>query len=66
VLVPVESAASLLETTRRDEINVSIGCLTVSPERVSTYRFSLPFQESGLGVMTRRTPLDLGGGAVSR
>jgi polar amino acid transport system substrate-binding protein len=60
VLVPEESAAALLEATRRGELDVAIGCLTVSPERLRNTRFSLPFQESGLGVMTRRNRLDLG------
>ena len=60
VLVPGESAAALLEASRRGELDVAIGCLTVSPERLRSTRFSLPFQESGLGVMTRRNRLDLG------
>lgn len=60
VLVPGESAAALLAATRRGEVDVAIGCLTVSPERLSNTRFSLPFQESGLGVMVRRNRLDLG------
>jgi ABC-type amino acid transport substrate-binding protein len=60
VLVPGDSAASLLEATRRGDLDVAIGCITVSPERLSTTRFSLPFQESGLGVMTRRNQLELG------
>ena len=60
VLVPGDSAASLLEATRRGEMDVAIGCITVSPERLGSNRFSLPFQETGLGVMTLRTRLDLG------
>ena len=60
VLVPRESTASLLEATRRGELDVAIGCITVSPERLGSNRFSLPFQETGLGVMTLRTRLDLG------
>jgi polar amino acid transport system substrate-binding protein len=61
VLVPRESAASLLEATRSGELDVAIGCITVSPERIRNNRFSLPFQESGLGVMVRRNHLELGG-----
>lgn len=60
VLVPGESAAALLEATRRGELDVAIGCLTMSPERLSNTRFSLPFLESGLGVLTPRNRLDLG------
>ena len=61
VLVPGETSASLLEATRRGELDVAIGCITVSPERIHNNRFSLPFQESGLGVMTKRNQLELGG-----
>jgi polar amino acid transport system substrate-binding protein len=60
VLVPQESASALLAATRRGELDVAIGCLTMSPERLSSTRFSLPFQESGLGVMVLRNRLDLG------
>ncbi len=60
VLVARESTASLLEATRRGELDVAIGCITVSPERLGSNRFSLPFQETGLGVMTLRSRLDLG------
>lgn len=60
VLVPQQNAATLLSATQRGELDVAIGCITVSPERLSRNRFSLPFQEAGLGVMTRRTRLDLG------
>jgi ABC-type amino acid transport substrate-binding protein len=60
VLVPGQSAATLLAAAQRGELDVAIGCLTVSPERLRGNRFSLPFQETGLGVMTRRTRLDLG------
>jgi ABC-type amino acid transport substrate-binding protein len=60
VLVPGQSAAALLAATQRGELDVAIGCLTVSPERLRGNRFSLPFQEMGLGVMTLRSRLDLG------
>ena len=60
VLVPQQNAATLLSATQRGELDVAIGCITVSPERLPSNRFSLPFQEAGLGVMTRRTRLDLG------
>ena len=61
VLVQGENSASLLAATRRGELDVAIGCITVSPERIDNNRFSLPFQESGLGVMTKRNRLELGG-----
>ena len=45
------SAASLLEASRRGEVDLGVGCLTITPERVGTYRFSLPFQESGVALL---------------
>ena len=60
VLVEQTSAQNLLEAARRQEVDVAVGCLNVSPERLGRYRFSLPFQEDGLAVMVLNTPLDLG------
>lgn len=50
----------LLEATRQGQVDVGVGCLTVSPERVGRYRFTLPFQEAGLAVLVRSNPLSGG------
>jgi ABC-type amino acid transport substrate-binding protein len=42
---------SLLEAARTDQVDIGVGCLTMAPERVGKYRFSLPFQERGLALM---------------
>jgi len=42
---------SLLEAARNDQVDIGVGCLTMAPERVGKYRFSLPFQERGLALM---------------
>jgi len=60
VLVPAENTTELLAATKRNEVDVAIGCITISPERIRQNRFSLPFQESGLGVMVKRNQLELG------
>lgn len=60
VLVPQQNTAQLLSATRQGVVDVAIGCITISPERLRNNRFTLPFQETGLGVMTRRSRLDLG------
>lgn len=60
VLRGYPSAQSLLDATRQGQVDVGVGCLTVSPERLGRYRFSLPFQESGLAVMVRTHPLTAG------
>jgi ABC-type amino acid transport substrate-binding protein len=54
------TSARLLEATRQGRIDVAVGCLNVSPERLRTTRFSLPFQEDGLAVMVVKSRLDLG------
>jgi ABC-type amino acid transport substrate-binding protein len=41
----------LLEASRLGQVDLGVGCLTITPERVGTYRFSLPFQESGVALL---------------
>jgi ABC-type amino acid transport substrate-binding protein len=60
VLRPLPSTGALLEAAAADRIDVAIGCLNVSPERLRRLRFSLPFQEDGLAVMVLNSRLDLG------
>lgn len=60
VLEAHANARSLLEAARSNRVDVGVGCLTVSPERVGTDRFSLPFQEAGLALLMRVDRLALG------
>ncbi len=60
VFRPVASTGELLEAAAGDRIDVAIGCINVSPERLDRLRFSLPFQEDGLAVMVANSRLDLG------
>ncbi|MEB3199357.1 MAG: transporter substrate-binding domain-containing protein [Synechococcaceae cyanobacterium] len=60
VLQGYPTARALLEASRAGAVDVGVGCLTVSPERLGRYRFSLPFQEAGLAVMVRSDPLGPG------
>jgi len=50
-LEPYPNAKALLEASRRGALDLGVGCLTITPERVGTYRFSLPFQESGVALL---------------
>jgi ABC-type amino acid transport substrate-binding protein len=54
------STRELLRATARGEVDVAVGCINVSPDRLALLNFSLPFQEDGLAVMVLRTRLDLG------
>lgn len=60
VIRPIASTGALLEAAASDRIDVAIGCINVSPERLDRLRFSLPFQEDGLAVMVPNSRLDLG------
>jgi polar amino acid transport system substrate-binding protein len=51
---------SLLNATRRGDVEVAVGCVNLSPDRLESIAFSLPFQEDGLAVMTLRNRFDLG------
>lgn len=51
---------TLLEDTRRNGVDVAVGCINLSPERLATTTFSLPFQEDGLAVLAMKNRLDLG------
>ena len=54
VLRGYQNQGSLLNATESDQVDIGVGCLTVSPERVGRYRFSLPFQEEELALLFRR------------
>ena len=54
------SAAALLADVESGRLDVGVGCLTVTPERVNRIRFTLPFQEMGLAVMQHRNRRETG------
>lgn len=54
------SVRQMLEASREGKVDVAVGCINVSPDRLQRYRFSLPFQEDGLAVMVVKSRLDLG------
>jgi ABC-type amino acid transport substrate-binding protein len=58
------TAAELLQDTQAGQLDVAVSCLNVSPERVGTYRFAVPFQEMGLAVMVKRNRLEVGQASV--
>jgi polar amino acid transport system substrate-binding protein len=51
---------ALLQATRDNKVDVAVGCINLSPERIAGTAFSLPFQEDGLAVLALQSPLDLG------
>jgi len=59
-LVPKTNNGDLLAAVRNSEVDLAIGCLSLTPERLYKYRFSQTYQESGQAVMVKRDPLELG------
>lgn len=60
VLQEWPSLQTLLDATRRNSVDVAVGCINLSPERLVSTSFSLPFQEDGLAVLAGQNRLDLG------
>lgn len=60
VLESRSTAAALLRDVQQGSLDVGVGCLTITPERVNRIRFTLPFQEMGLAVLQRRNRLETG------
>ncbi|MFM7313458.1 MAG: substrate-binding periplasmic protein [Cyanobium sp.] len=60
VLEARPTAAALIRDVQAGRLDVGVGCLTITPDRVNAVRFSLPFQEMGLGVLQRRNRLEAG------
>lgn len=54
------TAEALLTATASGEVDVAVGCLTVSAKRLERIQFSLPFQESGLALLISTNPLATG------
>ncbi|MGB7564532.1 MAG: transporter substrate-binding domain-containing protein [Prochlorococcaceae cyanobacterium] len=59
------TTSALLQATDRGVIDVAVGCLNISPERLKRYRFSLPIQEGGQSLLVRRDRLALGQAIVA-
>lgn len=53
----LESAASfreLLEAGQAGKVDVAVGCINMTPDRLLKYRFSVPIQEDGISVLVRK------------
>lgn len=53
----LESAASfreLLEAGQSGKVDVAVGCVNMTPDRLLKYRFSVPIQEDGISVLVRK------------
>lgn len=53
----LESAASfreLLEVGQAGKVDIAVGCINMTPDRLLKYRFSVPIQEDGISVLVRK------------
>ena len=60
VLQAQPDTATLLARLEKGELDIAVGCLNVSPERLQRLRFTLPFQEEGQALLVRRSRLEVG------
>jgi ABC-type amino acid transport substrate-binding protein len=60
VLRPMPSINAMLEATRSGQLDVAVECINITPERLRSYRFSLPFQEDGQAVLVANDQFSLG------
>jgi ABC-type amino acid transport substrate-binding protein len=48
----------MLEATRSDDLDLAVGCLSISPDRFRQFQFTLPYQEDGQAVMVETSHFD--------
>jgi ABC-type amino acid transport substrate-binding protein len=53
-VVAIPNFKQLLEAGQRGQIDVALGCINMTPDRLAAYRFSVPIQEDGISVLTRK------------
>jgi ABC-type amino acid transport substrate-binding protein len=53
-IVQIPSFRQLLEAGQSGQVDVAVGCINMTPDRLAKYRFSVPLQEDGISVLLRR------------
>ena len=53
-VVSAPTFKQLLQAGSDGKVDVAVGCINMTPDRLGTYRFSVPIQEDGLSVMVRK------------
>lgn len=53
-VVSVPNFPQLLEAGQTGQVDVAVGCVNMTPDRIAKYRFSLPVQEDGISVLVRK------------
>ena len=55
-LVEIPSFQKLLDAGQNGQVDVALGCINMTPDRLSKYRFSVAIQEDGISVLIRKEP----------
>ncbi|HNN96340.1 MAG TPA: transporter substrate-binding domain-containing protein [Pseudomonadota bacterium] len=53
-IVHIPTFRQLLEAGQSGQVDVAVGCINMTPERLAKYRFSVPIEEDGISVVLRR------------
>lgn len=53
-VVHIPTFRQLLEAGQTGQVDVAVGCINMTPERLAKYRFSVPIEEDGISVVLRR------------
>jgi ABC-type amino acid transport substrate-binding protein len=55
-VVTLPTFRQLLQAGQRGQVDVAVGCINMTEERLGQYRFSIPIQEDGISVLVRKQP----------
>lgn len=58
-VVNIPNFKQLLQAGLDGQVDVAVGCINMTPDRLAKYRFSVPVQEDGLAVMVRKEPFHI-------
>lgn len=58
-VVAIPAFKQLLQAGQDGKVDVAVGCINMTAERLAKYRFSVPVQEDGLTVLVRKEPFHI-------
>ena len=53
-IVPIPTFRQLLDAGQAGQVDVAVGCINMTPDRLAKYRFSVPLEEDGISVLLRK------------
>lgn len=58
-IVTIPNFRQLLEAGQSGQVDVAVGCINMTPDRLGKYRFSVPTQEDGISVLVRKESVQI-------